>query len=158
MITIDRSINYHTPLIIEMVENTMHNAKEFQKQKIFRSLSKLTFKEELCTLKISLPRRAGHTTAALALLNRYPDSYLTILSSSRKNSCLEQFSEFISDIDDVKERLLIIDQSPKHCKIPSKIPLLISDGIDIFQRARFQNNPFLEELILRSEVILLLQV
>lgn len=64
--------------IVSILESvlTVHNSFEDQLPTIKRMYGEKMFRESCQTITLSLPRRSGHTTAAIEILHRYPHALL----------------------------------------------------------------------------------
>jgi len=65
-------------LITQLVINAYHRLSSVDQYK--KQMAALQFRKEFGTVKISLPRGTGHTTAAYQLLERFKDSILIVES------------------------------------------------------------------------------
>lgn len=69
-------MRYNTENIINMVSTAFDNLSSELLIDNMKYLSDIEFFNEFRILKLKLPRRSGHTTAALQLLGNYPKSIL----------------------------------------------------------------------------------
>jgi len=54
-------------------------------------MSPESYKRELCTIKLALPRRSGNTTIAVSLLKKIPDSILIIRDRVTERNIIRNF-------------------------------------------------------------------
>lgn len=71
--------NIDSQLIVTLAKQALNNLHIFQQGK-FGYGQYRDFADEFCTVKISLPRQSGHSTAALQLMYEYPGSLLFVPS------------------------------------------------------------------------------
>ena len=64
-----------------------------------------SYKKELCTIKVALPRRSGNTTIAVSLLRKIPDSILIVRDRVTERNLIRVFN--LTDIP--PSRIRIID-------------------------------------------------
>jgi len=97
-----------------------------------------TFRHEFGTVKISLPRRSGHTTAALQLLYEYSDSLLFVRKGSVKYNIENMARKLISDqvvLRDLVSRIIIPSENIlKNIRPVHDRSFIIFDQADLFQQ------------------------
>jgi hypothetical protein len=64
-----------------------------------------SYKKELCTIKVALPRRSGNTTIAVSLLKKLPDSILIVHNRITERDIIHNFH--LTDMS--PSRIRIID-------------------------------------------------
>lgn len=77
-------------IIVELVERALHKFETQKVRDFKRSMSPEHFRHEFGTVKIKLPRRNGHTMAAVHLLTTYPGSILFVPNGADRRRIINE--------------------------------------------------------------------
>ena len=86
-----KQINQFTNQIVEIVKLSYDNLSSPDILRHKDNMSPEQFREEFRTVKISLQRQTGHTTAAVRLLNHFPNSLVFIPRGSMRHHFEERY-------------------------------------------------------------------
>jgi len=143
MIVDEHMVNINSQLLVDMCTQSLKNLKAPNVISLQRNMPHQMFREEFGTVRIMMPRRSGHTTAALQLIVEYPDSLLFVRQTSHKDSLRHLIREYTSNVA-VRRRvdesvIALSDSALKDIRPIDTRPFVIFD-----QRSLFRNNQVAE--------------
>ena len=71
-------LKYSSDLVMDIVDNALNNLKTEELQKFENHYPSEHFFDQFRHIKINLPRRSGHTNAAIGLITKYTNSVLFV--------------------------------------------------------------------------------
>jgi hypothetical protein len=98
----ENKINFSSELIVQLARNAFDNAPELAHWKK-QLINEGQFRDEFQTVKITLPRQAGHTIAALQLMYEYPGSLLFVPNGSARLDAIAQIKHLSENREIIKE-------------------------------------------------------
>lgn len=99
MIVDHTTAEINSELIVTMAKMAFRNLDSPVVKSQIRYMSHDAFRRQFGTVKISLPRQQGHTTAALQLLYEYPNSLLFVPKHARKEDCIKLLRHYTSNAE-----------------------------------------------------------
>ena len=106
-------LEHSSELIATLAKHALNNLKI--QQRYWGNSNR--YREEFGTIKISMPRQSGHSTAALQLLYEYPDSLLFVHSGSARDFMRKQIRALTDDIE-------VHNRMDDHIKMPYRDELV----------------------------------
>jgi len=97
MIVDDTAAKVNSQLIVDLCMQALENLKAPQIVSMKRNMPRRAFREDFGTVRIFLPRRSGHSTAALQLLCEHPDALLFVTKHSRKDDMQNMIRDYTSN-------------------------------------------------------------
>jgi hypothetical protein len=91
------------------------------------TMSSDSYKRELCTIKVALPRRSGNTTIAVSLLRKIPESVLLVNNRDIGENIIRNFY-----LTDMASRIKIIDFNLRG----TRFDYTIVDGASYMEQAK----------------------
>jgi len=91
----NNGMEYCTDSIVAIVEAALHNLETEHVKNVERNMSPDQFFEEFRHVRIKLPRRMGHSTAAIKLLLRNHDS---LMVTAQENMKCHTMSDFFGNV------------------------------------------------------------
>lgn len=110
MILDKNELTINSEMIVYLAEQALHNLDKPVVRRFKQDSPYNTFRHQFGTVKIRLPRRSGHSTAALQLLYKHPGSLLFVHNMERKYALEKLILEYTSNeetIEYVKNSIVV---------------------------------------------------
>jgi len=131
MILDEDRITVNSQLIVALAKQALANTTRLTVKSWHKSMPREVYREEFGVVKISMPRRSGHTTAALQLLVEHPGSLVFVMQIRTKDDMLRMLRQYTTDIevnDRVKDSIVpITDNALKNVNPLEYRPFIIFD-------------------------------
>lgn len=102
MITNDK-LKHNSQLIVELAESALHNLRTDEIHRYKHNMGEAHFRDQFRTVRLHLPRRSGHTTAALQLVVNHPGSLLFVERETAKMDALRMLREYTDNSDVIEQ-------------------------------------------------------
>lgn len=144
MIIVDDEATVNSQIIVTLAKQALKNLNAPSIRNLKQNCPGDDFRLEFGTVKISLPRRSGHTTAALQLLFEHPGSLIFVYTTAMKINMQDMITEYMSDLDirkRVADNIIVAtsDLALKNIKplLGGKRPFIIFDQTAMFREDVF---------------------
>jgi len=142
MIVDEDRITVNSQLIVSLANQALDNTTRLSITNWYKKMPSDHYRKEFGTVKISMPRRSGHTTAALQLLVEHPDSICFVSKHDQKLGMTRMLHDYTSDrkiINRVCNAIITVnDNSLKQIKVVKSRPFVIFDQTDMIREDVFE--------------------
>jgi len=151
-------MEYCTDSIVAIVEAALHNLETEHVKNVERNMSPDQFFEEFRHVRIKLPRRMGHSTAAIKLLLRHNNSLMVTPTEALKRHVMMNFFSYVFVNEDdgsvynfLKENIFTcswVDSIRKHVRTKFKKPEAKKYEMVIMDMANLSSSPIVKDEII----------
>jgi len=138
-----KCIKRNSELIVQLAEQALENLSTPQLKHERKHMDDHGFRKEFGTVKISLPRQSGHTTAALQLLNDHPTSLCFVLRQEYKNEMLNLLYEYTSNPETherIKSSIVVLTEGALlHVRPVEDRPFIIFDQTSMIRQDIYEH-------------------